>query len=81
MGETLFIDARKLGRLIDRIHRELTDEEIGRIAGTYHAWRGDKGAGNTRTYRGSASRRAWKKSATRPSADARSVCRRGGSGG
>jgi type I restriction enzyme M protein len=42
---TLFIDARKLGLLIDRIHRELTDEEIARIAGTYHAWRGDKGAG------------------------------------
>lgn len=44
-GETLFIDARKLGTLIDRVHRELTDEEVQRIAGTYHAWRGDKGAG------------------------------------
>jgi type I restriction enzyme M protein len=44
-GETLFIDARKLGQLVDRVHRELTDEEIARIAGTYHAWRGDKGAG------------------------------------
>lgn len=31
-GETLFIDARKMGVLIDRIHRELTDEEITRIA-------------------------------------------------
>jgi type I restriction enzyme M protein len=30
---------------VDRVHRELTDEEIARIAGTYHAWRGDKGAG------------------------------------
>lgn len=39
------IDARKLGALIDRVHRELTDEEIARLAGTYHAWRGDKGAG------------------------------------
>jgi len=39
-GQTLFIDARKMGRLIDRTHRELTDEEIARIAGTYHAWRG-----------------------------------------
>jgi type I restriction enzyme M protein len=37
-GETLFIDARKLGVLIDRTHRELTDDEIARIAGTYHAW-------------------------------------------
>jgi type I restriction enzyme M protein len=44
-GETLFIDARKIGTLTDRVHRELTDEDIARIAGTYHAWRGDKGAG------------------------------------
>ena len=45
-GETLFIDARKLGTMADRVHRELTDDDIGKIAGTYHAWRGDKGAGN-----------------------------------
>ncbi len=44
-GEILFIDARKLGRMVDRTHRELTDEEIVRIAGTYHAWRGEKDAG------------------------------------
>ena len=43
--QTLFIDARKMGQMIDRVHRELTDEEIARIAGTYHAWRGDQGAG------------------------------------
>lgn len=47
-GETLFVDARKLGVLIDRTHRELTDEEIGRIADTYHAWRGDEEAGEYR---------------------------------
>ena len=47
-GETLFIDARKLGTLIDRVHRELTDEDIAQIAGTYHAWRGDKGGGEVR---------------------------------
>jgi len=41
-GETLFIDARKLGTMIDRVHRELTEEDIHKIAGTYHAWRGDK---------------------------------------
>jgi type I restriction enzyme M protein len=41
----LFIDARKTGRMIDRTHRELTDEEIGRIARVYHAWRGEKEAG------------------------------------
>ena len=37
-GELLFIDARKLGRMVDRTHRELTDVEIGRIADTYHRW-------------------------------------------
>ena len=44
-GETLFIDARKMGYLVDRVHRELTDEEIKQIAQTYHAWRGEKEAG------------------------------------
>ena len=44
-GETLFLDARKLGSMVDRVHRELTDEDIAKIAGTYHAWRGDNGAG------------------------------------
>jgi len=44
-GETLFIDARKMGTLIDRVHRELSDADIAKIADTYHAWRGDKGAG------------------------------------
>src|SRR5438876_8385627 len=38
--QTLFIDARKLGHLVDRIHRELSDEETQRIAQAYHAWRG-----------------------------------------
>ena len=42
--QTLFIDARKMGHLIDRTHRELSDEEITRIANTYHAWRGEKDA-------------------------------------
>lgn len=44
-GEILFIDARKLGRMVDRTHRELTDEDVARIANTYHAWRGEKEAG------------------------------------
>jgi type I restriction enzyme M protein len=43
--QVLFIDARKMGSLIDRTHRELKDEEISRIAHTYHAWRGEKDAG------------------------------------
>ncbi len=44
-GEILFIDARTLGVMIDRVHRELTDADITRIADTYQAWRGDAGAG------------------------------------
>ncbi|MEX0796990.1 MAG: class I SAM-dependent DNA methyltransferase [Acidimicrobiia bacterium] len=44
-GETLFVDARRLGTMVDRVHRELTDDDIAKIAGTYHAWRGDNDAG------------------------------------
>ncbi|WP_297471546.1 N-6 DNA methylase, partial [Acidithiobacillus sp.] len=44
-GQVLFIDARMLGVLVDRTRRELTDEEIQKIADTYHAWRGEKDAG------------------------------------
>jgi len=44
-GHILFIDARKLGRMVDRTHRELTDEDVARIADTYHAWRGEPEAG------------------------------------
>ena len=42
-GEILFIDARNMGEMIDRRHRELTDEEIKKISDTYHAWRGEGG--------------------------------------
>jgi type I restriction enzyme M protein len=38
-GETLFIDARKMGVLVDRVHRELTTEEIAKISDCYHAWK------------------------------------------
>jgi type I restriction enzyme M protein len=44
-GESLFIDARRLGVLTDRVHRELTDDEVAEVARTYHAWRGEKDAG------------------------------------
>jgi type I restriction enzyme M protein len=44
-GQVLFIDARRMGRMVDRVHRELTDEDIRKIADTYHAWRGDPDAG------------------------------------
>ncbi len=42
-GEVLFVDARALGRMVDRTHRELTDKDIARIADTCHAWRGGSG--------------------------------------
>ncbi len=42
-GETLFIDARKLGNLVDRVHRDLRIEDISIIANTYHTWRRDTG--------------------------------------
>jgi type I restriction enzyme M protein len=44
-GHVLFIDARKLGRMTDRTHKDLEDQDVTRIANTYHAWRGEKGAG------------------------------------
>ena len=44
-GEVLFIDARKFGHMVDRTRREFADEDIYRIATTYHAWRGDLDAG------------------------------------
>nr|MBF0682421.1 N-6 DNA methylase [Pseudomonas sp.] len=40
-GETLFIDARNTGSMIDRTHKELTADDIADIARTYHAWRGE----------------------------------------
>ena len=45
-GEVLFIDARNMGQLVDRTRRELTDADIEKIAATYHAWRGEKDAGD-----------------------------------
>ena len=44
-GETLFIDARKLGVLVDRTRKEFSDEDIAKMAGMYHAWRGEPKAG------------------------------------
>lgn len=41
-GETLFIDARNMGTMIDRTHKELTTDDIAEISKTYHAWRGEK---------------------------------------
>lgn len=42
-GEFLFIDARKMGVMVDRTRREFTPEDIAKIAGTYHSWRNKDG--------------------------------------
>jgi type I restriction enzyme M protein len=39
-GQTLFIDARKMGSMVSRVNRELTDEDINRITQVYHTWKG-----------------------------------------
>lgn len=44
-GEILFIDARKLGTLVDCTRKEFADADIEKIASTYHAWRGEADAG------------------------------------
>jgi type I restriction enzyme M protein len=43
-GHILFLDVRKMGRMVDRTHRELTEEDIQKVARTYHAWRGESDA-------------------------------------
>ncbi|WP_290198305.1 class I SAM-dependent DNA methyltransferase [Corynebacterium guangdongense] len=43
-GQVLFIDARNLGHMIDRAERALSDEDIAKIADTFHAWRGTPSA-------------------------------------
>jgi type I restriction enzyme M protein len=42
--EILFIDASGMGEMVDRTERILTDADLMRIAGTYHAWRGTASA-------------------------------------
>lgn len=42
-NEILFIDARKLGTMINRRNKEFAPEDIAKIANTYHAWRGEGG--------------------------------------
>jgi len=45
-GETLFIDAREMGQMASRIHKELSIDDIAEVARTYHAWRGEKKDGD-----------------------------------
>lgn len=40
-GETLFIDARKMGSMVSRVNRELTEDDIRKIADTYAVWKAD----------------------------------------
>ena len=42
-NEILFIDGRNLGTMVDRRHRELSDEDISKIADAYHNWRNEDG--------------------------------------
>lgn len=51
-GETLFIDARKLGHMFDRTTKELSIEDIKRVADTYHAWLGKEGSENYKDVKG-----------------------------
>jgi type I restriction enzyme M protein len=44
-GEILFIDARKLGHMVDRTRKEFSDGDIEKITRAYHAWRGEGNAG------------------------------------
>jgi len=45
-GETLFIDARNMGSMISRTHKELTADDIADITRAYHAWRGEAKGGS-----------------------------------
>ena len=41
-GEILFIDARKLGHMVSRTQKAFTEEDIRKVADTYHRWREGK---------------------------------------
>jgi type I restriction enzyme M protein len=43
--EILFVDARKLGHMVDRTRKEFSDDDIAKITRVYHAWRGEGEAG------------------------------------
>ncbi len=63
-GKTLFIDARKLETLFDRVHRELTDEDIAKIANAYHQC-GRAGMRAIRIFKGFVNRQHWMRSGDR----------------
>jgi len=45
-GEVLFIDARKMGTMVDRVHRELSEKDMAKISEAYHAWKEGEGYEN-----------------------------------
>ncbi len=49
-GEVLMIDARDMGRMVDRKTRVFDDEDVQRIAGAWHRWRGTGSELNTGEY-------------------------------
>ena len=49
-GQTLFIDARKMGDMVNRRLRELSDEDIKKIANTYIAWQNEEGYEDVQGY-------------------------------
>jgi type I restriction enzyme M protein len=51
-GETLFIDARRMGALVDRTRKEMTSEDIANISGVYHSWLGVPGTDSYRDVSG-----------------------------
>lgn len=51
-GEILFIDARKIGYMADRTHKEFSNEDIKNVTDVYHAWRGEKDAGEYQDIKG-----------------------------
>ena len=51
-GEILFIDARELGYMEDKVHRNFSDEDIQKIAAAYHVWRGETNAGEYKDIKG-----------------------------
>ena len=81
-GQVLFIDARKLGRMADRTHRELTDEDIARIADDLPRLARREGSGRVRRHaRLLQERDAGGNPQARPRAHARALRRRRGAGG
>ena len=80
-GEVLFIDARTMGRMTDRTHRELTAEDIARIAAPTMLGPAGRALASTPTCPASGSRRTSRRAAARARAHARTLRRRGATGG